>query len=297
MKRSNLILRSMLFVPGHNEKLLESAAKSKADAFMPDIEDSVLPISNKKIARNMIVKKVKEGLFSDKLVFPRINDIKTGFLLKDIQALTIEGVDGFVVPKILYIKDIQFVDKLLEAIEYEKGFKIGKFKIIPLIESAAAVINMQEICLSSERIIAVVFGSKDFVADVECLHDSEEKSLFTHRTLIVLASRATGVIPINAPHINVHDLEALEKNVKSARLIGFEGQALLHPKEIEILHKYYTPSEKEVAEAEEMLQLFEEAQKDNKGVAIINGKFIGPPLVITAKKILERDKLIRRKIK
>jgi len=296
-KNSKYVLRTMMFVPGHNERLLLSASRSKADALILDLEDSVLPVSNKQIARKIILEKVNTGLFKNFYLFPRINDRESGFLLKDVHALTVPRIDGFVYPKACKGEDIYFFDKLLETIEYEKGFPIGTFKIVPLIETSAAVLNAQEICLSSNRVIAIAFGCEDFVADLEGVHDSEGKSLFTARAMIALAARATGVIPIDTVHINVHDLKDLEKNVKLAKILGFEGMLILHPKELEIAHKYFTPSKSEVTDAKEMLRLQEEAKKGNKGVVIMNGKFIGPPMVIAAKKILERNKLIEEKIK
>ena len=296
-KNNKYLLRTMMFVPGHNERLLLSASRSKADVLILDLEDSVLPVSNKQIARKIILEKVNADLFKNFYLFPRINDRESGFLLKDVHSLTIPGIDGFVYPKARKGEDIYFFDKLLETIEYEKGFPIGTFKIVPLIETSAAVLNAQEICLSSNRVIAIAFGCEDFVADLEGVHDSEGKSLFTARAMIALASRATGVIPIDTVHINVHDLEDLEENVKLARILGFEGMLILHPKEIEIAHKYFTPSKSEVNDAKEMLRLSVEAEKNNKGVAVMNGKFIGPPMVIAAKKILERNKLIEEKIK
>ena len=296
-KNSKYVLRTMMFVPGHNERLLLSASRSKADALILDLEDSVLPVPNKQIARKIILEKVNTGLFKNFYLFPRINDRESGFLLKDVHALTVPGIDGFVYPKAYRGEDIYFFDKLLETIEYEKGFPIGTFKIVPLIETSAAVLNAQEICLSSNRVVAIAFGCEDFVADLEGVHDSEGKSLFTARAMIALAARATGVIPIDTVHINVHDLKGLEENVKLARILGFEGMLILHPKEIEIAHKYFTPSKNEVTDAKEMLRLQEEAEKNNKGVAVMNGKFIGPPMVIAAKKILERNELIEEKIK
>ncbi len=218
-------------------------------------------------------------------------------MLKDVNALTIEGVTGFVYPKAFRGEDIYFFDKLLETIEYEKGFPIGKLKIVPLIETSAAVLNAQEICLASDRVIAIAYGCEDFIADLEGIHDHEGKSLYVPRAMIAMAARATGVIPIDTVHINVHDLEDLEENVKLARILGFEGMLILHPKEIEIAHRYFSPSEKEVKDAKEMLRLSEEAEKLNKGVAVLNGKFIGPPMVIAAKKILNKEKLIKQRRK
>lgn len=295
MKRCDFLLRSMMFVPGHNEKLLMSASRSSADALILDTEDSVMPTSKKQIARDMIEEKVTSGLFKNFKVFPRINDRESGYCLKDVYSLTIKDVTGFVYPKALRGEDIYFFDKLLETIEYEKGFPIGTFKIVPLIETAAAVLNAEEICLASNRVIAIAYGCEDFIADLEGIHDLEGSSLYVPRAMIAMAARATGVIPIDTVHINVHDLDDLEKNVKLARTLGFEGMLVLHPKELEIAHKYFTPSEKEVADAKEMLQLSAQAEEMNKGVAVFNGKFIGPPMVIAAKKILEKDKQAKSK--
>ena len=295
IRRSDFLLRSMMFVPGHNEKLLLRASQSPADALIPDIEDSVIPASNKQIARDMVKEKVSSGLFRDFKVFPRVNDRESGHCLKDVYTLTIEGVTGFVYPKAMRGEDIYFFDKLLETIEYEKNFPVGTFKIVPLIETTAAVLNAQEICLSSNRVIAIAFGCEDFVADVEGVHDPEGRSLQVPRAMIAMAARATGVIPIDTVHINVHNLEELEINVKLARILGFEGMLILHPKELEIAHKYFSPNEKEVEDAREMLRLSEEAEKMDKGVAVLNGKFIGPPMVLQAKKILEQDRRIKQK--
>jgi citrate lyase subunit beta/citryl-CoA lyase len=292
---SNYLLRSLLFVPGHNKKLMQSASKSKADVLLLDIEDSVQPVSNKQVARDIINEHLTKGLFKGKKVFPRVNDRESGELLKDIMQLTIEGIDGFMYPKAKLGEDIYFFDKLLETVEYEKGIEIGSFKIIPLIETASAVLNVQEICRASKRVIAIAYGSEDFITDLEGIHDNNHSSLFTPRAMIAMGARATGVVPIDTVHIRVHDLEDLEENLKVSKNLGFEGMLLLHPKEIDLAHKYYSPSKQEVEDAKQMLVLSEEAIKNGAGVAIKNGKFIGPPMIKAAKKILLKDLLIKTK--
>jgi len=259
------------------------------------LEDSVQPTYNKPLARKTIVVWVSSGKFLNYHIFPRVNDRESGYLLQDLSALTINGIDGFMYPKSKNGEDIYFFDKLLETIEYEKKFPVGTFKIIPLIETSAAVLNAQAICNASKRVIAIAFGCEDFVSDLEGLHDKEGQSIYVPRALIALAARANGVIPIDTVHINVHDLEDLEKNLILARNLGFEGMLVLHPKEIELVHKYFSPTEEEYKSATEMLELYEESQKEGKGVAIKDGKFIGPPLVIAAKKVLEKWNLINNK--
>lgn len=288
-------MRSLMFVPAHNERLMSSAARSEADVLLLDIEDSVQPIINKQIARDMICQWVKQGKFNNHMVIPRINDRESGQLLKDVYQLTIPGVHGFMYPKSKLGEDVYFIDKLLETIEYEKGFEIGTFKLIPLIETAAAVLNAQDICKASKRVVAIAYGCEDFIADLEGIHDEAHESLFTPRAIIAMAARATGVIPIDTVHINVHDLVDLEENLKVAKNLGFEGMLVLHPKELELVHRYFSPTEQEVTDAEDMLRLYELSQTEGKGVAIKDGKFIGPPMVIMAKKVIRKHKLILSK--
>jgi len=285
-----------MFVPGHNERLLESASRSVADVLLLDIEDSVQPVANKQIARDTIQKWVLKGAFMNHLVFPRINDRESGQLLKDVHQLTIEGVHGFMYPKSKKGEDIYFIDKLLETLEYEKGFPVGTFKIIPLIETTAAVLNAQEICSASDRVIAIAYGCEDFIADLGGIHDHEGQSLYIPRAMIAMAAKAYNVIPIDTVHINVSDLEDLEKNLNLAKILGFEGMLVLNPKELPLVHKYFTPSEEEIREAEEMLMLFDEAQKEGKGVAVKDGKFIGPPMVVMAKKTLEKARYFSKSV-
>ena len=190
--------------------------------------------------------------------------------------------------------DIYFFSKLLETIEYEKGIPAGTFKIIPLIETSAAVMNVQDICQASDRVVAIAFGCEDFVADLGGIHDVNSQSINTPRALIAMAAKACKVIPIDTVHINIHDLDDLERNLIIAKNLGFEGMLTLHPKELPLVHKYFSPSITEVEEAHEMLELFEQAVKNEKGVAVMNGKFIGPPMVYTAKKLLKKHGLIEK---
>ena len=288
----NYLMRSLMFVPSHNERLMLSASKSDADVLLLDIEDSVQPIENKKVARNTIEEWVLSGKFNNHKIFPRVNDKESGQLLKDIYQLTIPGVHGFMYPKAKKREDIYYIDQLLETIEYEKGIEIGTFKLIPLIETAAAVLNAQDICMASKRVVAIAYGCEDFIADLEGIHDTEHESLFTPRALIAMAARATGVIPVDTVHINVHDHEDLEKNLTIARKLGFEGMLVLNPKELPLVHQYFSPSGQDIADAKEMLELYAQSQKEGKGVAMKDGRFIGPPMVLAAKKVLRKSNLI-----
>lgn len=288
------LMRSLMFVPAHNQKLLDSSIKRDADVLLLDIEDSV-PMPEKQQARENIKEFVKRKDLQGKLIFPRVNDRESGELLKDAHQLTIEGVHGFMYPKATKGEDIYFFGKLLETIEYEKGLPIGTFKIIPLIETTGAVMNIQDICKACSRVVAVAFGCEDYVTDLKGKHDAAGQSIFYARNAISNGARACGVIPIDTVHIKVHDLEDLEKNIILAKQLGFEGMLVLNPKELPLVHKYFSPTEEEVAWATEMIALSEEAIREGKGVAVKDNKFIGPPMVKMAKNLLKKNKLIEDK--
>lgn len=290
------LMRSLMFVPAHNMRLMNSACKAQADVLLLDLEDSVQPIENKQVARNNIKKYISEGKFENRIIFPRVNDRESGHLLQDVYQLTINGVMGFMYPKATKGEDIYFFGKLLETIEAEKGFSKGTFKIIPLIETTGAVINIKDICNACpNRTVAVAFGCEDYITDLQGMHDADYNSIFTARSIIAMGAREAGIIPIDTVHIKVHDLEDLEKNLTIAKSLGFDGMLVLNPKELPLVHQYFSPSKKQVEWAYEIIRLSKESFKEGRGVAVINDKFIGPPMIKMAKDIIRKDDMINRR--
>ena len=295
-KSENYLMRSLMFVPAHNQKLLDSSLRRDADVLLLDIEDSV-PALDKQTARDNIKEYVSRPEAQGKVVFPRVNDRESGELLKDLYQLTIPGITGFMYPKSTKEEDVYFVGKLLETIEYEKHLPVGTFKLIPLIETAGAIVNIKEICTACTRVVAVAFGCEDYVTDLRGKHDPEGQSIFYARNAIVNAARSTGVLPIDTVHINVHDLEDLERNLVISKNLGFEGMLVLNPKELPLVNKYFSPSEEDVSWATEMVKLSNEAANEGKGVAVKDNKFIGPPMLKMARNILYKKSIIEKKRK
>ena len=295
MRTNEFLMRSLMFVPAHNTKLMDSALRREADVLLLDIEDSVQPVENKQVARDKIKQYLLEGKLSDRIVFPRVNDRESGQLLQDVYQLSLPGIAGFMYPKAKKGEDIYFFGKLLETIEYEKKLPLHTFKIIALIETPGAVMNIQEICSAApERLIAVAFGCEDFMTEQGGKHDEDYQSIFTARAMIAMGAKANNVVPIDTVHIKVHDLEDLERNLIVGRNLGFEGMLVLNPKELPLVHKYYSPTKEEIEWATEMLQLANEAVALGKGVAVKDNKFIGPPMVKMAKEILRKVDLLNR---
>jgi citrate lyase subunit beta/citryl-CoA lyase len=292
---ANYPMRSLMFVPGNREDLMRKAVSSDADILLLDIEDSVQPKYNKTKARELINKLINEKTFSQKKVFIRINDRESGELLNDLMLFIRPEIHGFVYPKSKCSEDIFFIDKLLETLEYEKNIEIGSLKLIPLIETTEAVFNALNIAKSSHRIIALAYGCEDFLADLQGTHDMSELALHVPRAMIAMAARAADITPIDTVHIKVHDLTDLESNLRIAKTLGFEGMLVLNPKEISLVHAYFSPTAKEVDWANEVVLQSENFIAEGIGVAITNGKFIGPPLLMAARKILWKNNLINTK--
>ena len=295
MDNQTYLMRSLMFVPAHNLKLLDSSLRRDADVLLLDIEDSV-PVIDKQKARENIKLFVQRPEAQGKIIFPRVNDRESGELLKDLYQLTIPGITGFMYPKSTKEEDVYFVGKLLETIEYEKNIPVGTFKLIPLIETAGAIVEIKEICKACTRVVAVAFGCEDYVTDLGGKHDPDGQSIFYARNAIVNAARSAGVLPIDTVHIRVHDLEDLERNLILSKNLGFEGMLVLNPKELPLVKQYFSPSDEEVAWAEEMVQLTAEAKAEGKGVAVKDNKFIGPPMLKMAEKILSKKEKIQQRV-
>ncbi|GHC58394.1 HpcH/HpaI aldolase/citrate lyase family protein [Ulvibacter litoralis] len=296
MKNSLQLLRTMMFVPGHNEKIIDSASKSAADALIFDLEDSVQPVSNKLLAREIIVRRSKEKQFDRFQKFVRLNEIETEFFLQDVLQVTKGNIDGFLLSKTNTKEDVQYLDNLLTSIELERGLEANTFTIVPILESALSIVNINEIAISSKRIIALGFGSEDYVSDIQGVRDFETNlSISFPRNLVPIVARAHNLEAIDAAYINVHDLEGLDRHLQIGKVLGYGGMWILHPKQNELANKVFSPTEEEYKTSVEFLRLYEEAKKLNKGVAIIEGKFVGPPLITKSKDIIARVELIEKR--
>jgi citrate lyase subunit beta / citryl-CoA lyase len=292
--KSSYILRSMLFAPAHKKDLILKAANSNADAIILDLEDSCQPDSNKIEGRKNIIETLKGKIFGKKKVFVRINPRETGFMFEDLCAVTISELDAFLYPMANSKYDIVFFCDMLTEIEMSRKLPIGKIKLMPDIETGEGILNAREIAKASDRIVALGFGSEDFATDIDCIRDENNTSIQIARQNIVFAARSAGAIPIDTPHINVHDLKGLELHVSQARTLGFGGMQILHPKEIEICQRYYTVQEEEAKEAYEIVNLYNESSNNNNGVAIMNGKFISPPTYKRALQLIEKYEYIKQ---
>ncbi len=282
-----LIHRTLLFTAGHNLKYLNKSFTTDADAIVFDLEDAV-PINKKDLARKTLKEFLSKELPDNRPVYVRINPLDTGETLLDLDSVASSNLNGFVYPMAHSARDITVFDAQLTLKEKTLGLAKNYFDIIVLIETPESIININEIAGASDRIVGLLFGSEDFLAEQGGEHGENASGIAVPRHLIAMAAKAHNILAIDTPYVNVGDFEGLKKHINQAKQMGFEGMLIMSPREISTVKKMYTPSEHEIAKAKKIVELSNEATLENRGIAIYDGMFISPPTLKAAKKLIRK---------
>ncbi len=284
-------MRSLLFVPGHREDMAQKAAISDADVVVLDLEDAV-PINNKVAARRTVKDIITSGMFENKPLLVRINPSSSGLLEEDLSGIISEKIDGFVYPMATE-KEILDFDKKMSNLEQNLNLPNGYYSIIPLIETPSSILNALNICKASDRNVGILFGSEDFLARTQGKHSDDEIALDVARSLVVIAARASGLEPLDAPYVKVHDLDGLERFARRGSNIGMSGMLVLSPRQLPIVHEIYSPTIQEIELAQNLIKNSENINRKDEGIAVIDGDFISPPTLKMAINILEKAQKIK----
>ncbi|MCM1135453.1 MAG: CoA ester lyase [Clostridium sp.] len=288
----NYLLRSMLFVPAYNEKFLEKAAGSDADAIIFDLEDAVPP-AKRKAARDILGKYLADGVFAGRQLFIRVNELGSNDLIKDLKLINGRQILGVVTPKIKGVSEVEEFSNLLKKCEERDGVKEGTIKLLPLIETAGAVANVQSIAGSSKRIIALLFGGEDYLDSISGTHEYSAKAFEIPRAMIVMAARMNNLLPIDTPYMDLKNEEGFTQEERMAYSMGFAGALLVNPVQIPWANKCFGPSAQEVEHALAVLETTRKAQEEGRSIATMDGKVVGPPMLKRANKVMELDRLVK----
>lgn len=286
------VMRTVLFVPSHVEKMVDKAAGVPVDSIVFDLEDAV-PDTKKQQARDSIRAALKSGQYAGKSVFVRINPIESGLTLRDLDSVACKELEGFVYPMANDADDIKKFDAQLSLMESHLELPQCHFKIIAVIETPAAVLNTQEIVNASSRVVGLMFGCEDYLAAMDARHTELDLSLHHARMMLTLAARSAGVMAIDTPYVQVHDIEGLKAHATRARSLGMSGMVCLSPKQVAAAEEIYSPSADEIAFAEDVEKAAVEAEAQGMGVLIVRGKFISPPTLKGAQRILSMHRAIQ----
>lgn len=276
--------RSRLYLPGSEPKYFVNAALHAPDAIILDLEDSVHP--DDKFASRILVRNALRSVdFRSCERMVRINQLPLG--LEDLDEIVAERPDLILIPKVETAAQIQAVDSHIASLELRHDIA-EKIWFMPIIESALGVENAFSIATASDRNVALTIGLEDYTADLGVAKSRSGEETLYARSRIVNAARAAGLQAIDSVFGDVGDLDALRTWSERSRALGFEGMGCVHPSQIEIVHRAFSPSTTDIEKALKIVNAFIEAKAAGRAVVSVGSKMIDPPVVARAQQVVAR---------
>lgn len=260
--------RSVLYMPGANERALDKATGLPADALILDLEDAVAPDA-KADARDRVCEAAASGRYGRREVTIRINGVGTAWHDDDLRAAAAAGPAAVVVPKVDSAGTVHAIEKALEAAGAPDHTAIWA-----MIETPLAMLHAEEVCAASNRLTALVMGTNDLAKELQAEHVPGREPLLTGLGLSLLAARATGKVILDGVYNDIRDAEGFEAECVQGRHMGFDGKTLIHPSQIEPCNRVFAPTAEEVERAGRIIAAFEEAQAEGRGVVTVDGRMV-----------------------
>ena len=284
-------LRSFLFAPGNHARRVEKALSLDADAVILDLEDAVAT-AEKRATRDAVIAALARPRRG--LLYVRVNAVDTEFCYGDLAAIVRPELDGVILPKVESAAGLATADWLLAQLEREQGLMPRAIDLVPIIETARGLNQIDAILAAGTRVRHIAFGAGDFTLDVNMAWSRGEAELAYARAKIVTASRAAGIeAPFDTVWVDLADQEGLEASARTAFGFGFQGKMCIHPNQIAVVNRVFTPSEAEIAFAERVVAAFARAEAEGSAAIQLDGKFIDYPILYRAQRILEKIAAIR----
>ncbi len=299
-----MILRTMLYVPANSWRMIATAATEGGDAVILDLEDAC-PMGEKETGRILArdsIPMLKEMAID---VFVRVNSFDTGLTETDISYVVAAGLDGIMLPKTESKEDISKLDQLLRNEEEKKGLQLNSVGIIALLETPRGILAVSEIISASQRVVGVSFGAGDYSREIGAgmgvsrLSPEELFLMALHpRCSIALAARAAGIQAIDTPFAGlVIDTKGLTEESQKAKLLGFTGKQLIHPRHVDPVNQVFSPSKEDIDFAKQVMQIYEEAKAKGLGATTVGGRMIDYGSYRRAVNLLEKAEIIAEKEK
>ncbi len=292
-------IRTALFAPGVNDRVMAKALESGADAVIFDLEDSVA-IAAKPEARKLVAARI-DGVATLRAagkpapgIFVRTNSPATGMLEEDLAAVVRPGLDMIFLPKGETVDEVKACAALLDKFESAKGMKAGSVEICLMIESALGVYGCYQLIKASKRVTATCIGSArdgDLQTDLGCAWSIEGTELLYAKSKVLNDTRAAGAYPLDGVFSDIADEAGLIKDSTLSARLGFLGRTPIHPKQIAPIRKAYAVPDAEVVWYTRVVAEFEAAEKTGVAAIAVEGKLIDYAMYSRAKRVLELAKL------
>jgi citrate lyase subunit beta/citryl-CoA lyase len=262
--------RSLLFAPGHEETKLQKALAAGADAVVADLEDAV-PAGEKEAAR-VVARRVLEGTPTRSLVAVRPNAVGTAHWEADLVAVSGLELDALVLPKA--------TPEAVTALGPDGP------PVIAIVETALGLRQAYETA-RLPPVAALVLGAVDLGAELGLEARADGQEVLYARSQLVIDSGAAGIrSPFDLVHLDIRDDEGLEAEARLARSLGFRGKVCIHPAQIEIVNRVFSPTKEEQERARRVIEAYEHALADGRGVVALDGEMIDLPVVERARRVL-----------
>lgn len=279
--------RSMLFMPGNNPGMLVSADILGADSIIYDLEDAV-SLDEKDSARTLVRNALSFLKFTHSEITVRINPIDSPYWEKDLEAIIPVLPDGIVIPK-ASVDAVHSVEQKIN--EIKKTHNITKnFSFLMLVESARGIMDVNSIAKASSLIQGLLLGGEDYSVDMGIQRTRLSKELEYARFSLTTAAHAYGLDSLDTPFTDVEDFEGLRLDTAFSKSIGFSGRLVINPRQVEEIHKIFSPSSAEIERAEAILQAAEEAKQKGLGVFSFKGKMVDLPVIKRAQALYDSAK-------
>ncbi|HAV92431.1 TPA: citrate lyase acyl carrier protein [candidate division WOR-3 bacterium] len=284
--------RTRLYLPGSNPYLMQGITYYNADGIILDLEDAV-SLEDKDSARMLVSYALRNIDFGKAEKMVRINSLDVCGA-EDIEAILPHKPDVILIPKCESEYDVKKVSEILEKTEKRFNLYGYQAKIMPIIESAKGVENAYEIAGISDRTTALAFGAEDYTVSLGVRKTEGEDELLFAKQSIVNAAKAAGIQASDTVYSNIEDTAGLKRSTEKSKILGFDGRGVIHPSQIDIVHSVFQPSEKEIEEAKEIIEVFNKAKEDGSGVVKHKGKMIDMPIVLRAMRVMSIYKTINQ---
>ena len=281
--------RTMMFLNAQKPGLIKDPYIYKPDSIMLDLEDAVAE-NQKDAARFSLYHALKEINYRGCERVVRINGLDTPYWEEDIHCAVAGGCDAIRIPKTESALDVQRVETVVEECEKKYGIPEGHTLIMAAIESARGVMKALDICEASERLFGIALSGGDYTKDLQTHITGTGLELMGARQNMIIAARAAGVQCFDTVYTNLDDMEGFRHDVETIHLMGFDGKSIINPRQINIVHEIFTPTQKDIIFAEKVVKEIDEKKALGIGVFTVDGKMIDIAFYDGAKRTLAMAK-------
>ena len=278
-----------MFLNAQKPGLIKDPYIYKPDSIMLDLEDAVAE-KEKDAARFSLYHALQEIDYHGVERVVRINGLDSPYWKEDIRCAVAGGCDAIRIPKTESAQDVKAVETEVENAEKEFGIPEGRTLIMAALESARGIMKALDICEESERLFGIALSGGDYTKDLQTHITGTGVELMGARQNMVIAARAAGVQCFDTVYTDLDDMDGFKKDVETIHLMGFDGKSIINPRQIEVVHEIFTPSQKDIIFAEKVVKEIDDKKAKGIGVFTVDGKMIDIAFYDGAKRTIELAK-------